>query len=64
MPALKQKVSHNSAYAAKAARIKELQIKIQDEAYLNNAIDRIAFVISRSLVENKTLTGNSADFLG
>lgn len=64
MSAVKQNVSTNSAYAAKAARIRELQQKIQDENYLNSAIDRIAFVISRSLVENKTLNGNSADFLG
>ncbi len=35
------------------ARIIELQKKIQDINYLDNAIDRIAVVISRRLVENK-----------
>ncbi|MFA6936872.1 MAG: hypothetical protein WCQ67_01425 [Treponema sp.] len=52
-----QTVSLNSA------RVIELQKKIQDENYINNAIDRIAVVISRCLVESKTLTGNSEDFL-
>ena len=52
-----QTVSLNSA------RVIELQKKIQDKNYINNAIDRIAVVISRCLVESKTLTGNSEDFL-
>lgn len=63
MTRVKQKNSTSGVYSSNSARILELQQKIQDENYLNNAIDRIAFVISRSLVENKTLTGNSADFL-
>jgi hypothetical protein len=35
-----------------SARILELQQKIRDQAYLENAIQRIAFVMSRQLVEN------------
>ena len=33
-------------------RLMELRIKIHDEEYLNNAIQRIAQVISKKLVEN------------
>lgn len=67
MPLTKKTVStiHQSAQAVSinSARIVELQKKIQDENYINNAIDRIAVVISRCLVESKTLTGNSEDYL-
>jgi hypothetical protein len=58
-------ISSNDAVelAAEDARIRDLQKKIQDDNYLNNAIDRIAVVISRRLVENRSVTGNSADFL-
>lgn len=53
----------NEALTISNARIRELQKKIQDDSYLDNAIDRIAVVISRRLVENRGVTGNSADFL-
>ncbi|MGP1496488.1 MAG: hypothetical protein ACTTJG_06775 [Treponema sp.] len=33
-------------------RLMELRLKIHDEEYLNNAIQRIAQVISKKLVEN------------
>jgi hypothetical protein len=36
---------------AKSARILELQKKINDSAYLDNAIQRMAFVMSKQLVE-------------
>ena len=35
-------------------KILELRKKIQDETYINNAIDRIAVVISRQVVENRS----------
>ena len=35
-----------------SARLMELRVKIHDEDYLNNAIQRIAQVISRKLVED------------
>jgi hypothetical protein len=57
------RISNAKGEAAEEARIRDLQKKIQDENYLNNAIDRIAVVISRRLVENRSVTGNSADFL-
>jgi hypothetical protein len=46
-----------------SVRIKDLQKKIQDESYLDNAIDRIAVIISRQLVEGRSTTGNSTAFL-
>ncbi|WP_318712854.1 hypothetical protein [Treponema sp.] len=33
-------------------KILELQKKIQDENYINSAIDRIALILSRQIVEN------------
>lgn len=33
-------------------KILELQKKIQDESYINSAIDRIALILSRQIVEN------------
>lgn len=44
-------------------RILELQRKIQDDNYLEYAIDRIAVIMSRHIVDNKSVTGNTADFL-
>lgn len=35
-----------------SARLMELRVKIHDEDYVNNAIQRIAQVISRKLVED------------
>ena len=34
-------------------RIVELQKKIQDEDYINSAIDRIALIMSRHIVEDR-----------
>lgn len=34
-----------------SARILELRRKIQDEAYIDNAVQRIALVLSRRIVE-------------
>ncbi|MBQ5400227.1 MAG: hypothetical protein IKQ66_04990 [Treponema sp.] len=36
-----------------AMRIKELQQKIQDENYINFAVERIALVVSRQIVEKR-----------
>ncbi|MCH5295166.1 MAG: hypothetical protein J1F14_04620 [Treponema sp.] len=44
-------------------RIAELQKKIQDKNYVNNAIDRIAVIMSRHIVGTHSTTGNTADFL-
>jgi len=53
----------NSAMQEK--RIADLKTKIQDELYVNSAIDRIAMVVSRQIVEtsNNSVTGNSASYL-
>jgi hypothetical protein len=32
-------------------RLRELQKKIQDENYINSAVDRIALIVSRRIVE-------------
>ena len=42
-----------AAKAARAVRVRELQGKIYEEAYMEAAIQRIALVLSRKLVENK-----------
>ena len=36
-----------------AMRIKKLQQKIQDENYINFAVERIALVVSRQIVEKR-----------
>ena len=59
MPAAKN-INSNSTLSP---RLKELQQKIHDDSYVNNAIDRIAVVMSRHLVEGQSLTGNTADFM-
>ncbi len=48
------------------ARISDLQKKIQDDMYVNSAIDRIALIVSRQIVENsaRSMTGHSADYVG
>jgi hypothetical protein len=46
-----------------SSRLIELKCKIQDRKYLNNAIDRIASVLSSRLVEAHGVTGNSAEFM-
>ncbi len=42
-------------------RIKELQMKIQDENYVNGAIERIALIVSRQIVEKHSVTGRAAE---
>ena len=44
--------SKNAVKTVLSPRILELQKKIQDENYINSAIDRIALVLSRQIVEN------------
>lgn len=44
-------------------RIKELQKKIQDESYINSAIERIALIMSRRLVEENPRSRNAAEKL-
>ena len=43
-------------------RIIELKQKIQDSSYVDNAIDRIAVIMSRHIVE-ENLAGNATEFL-
>ena len=43
--------SKNAVKTVLSPRILELQKKIQDENYINSAIDRIASIISRHIVE-------------
>ncbi len=45
------------------SKLFELKLKIQDRRYLNNAIDRIASVLSSRLVEAHGVTGNSTEFM-
>ncbi len=45
------------------SKLSELKLKINDRKYLNNAIDRIASVLSCRLVEAHGVTGNSAEFM-
>ncbi len=59
MPVSKNLKSNSSL----SPRLKDLQQKIQDDSYLNNAIDRIAVIMSRHIVETHSVTGNSADFM-
>jgi len=42
-------------------RLKELQKKIKDDSYINNAIDRIAVIISRQIVSTYSVTEHSAE---
>ncbi len=44
----------NPKKAVRAARVRELQEKVYEPSYLDAAIQRIALVLSRKLVENKT----------
>lgn len=47
-----------AAKAEKAARLAELQVKIQDPLYIDGAIQRIALVLSNNLVaDNKQTQG-------
>ena len=45
------------------SKLSDLKSKIRDRKYLNNAIDRIASVLSCRLVEAHGVTGNSAEFM-
>ncbi len=44
-------------------RIRELQLKIQDQAYVDYAIERIALIMSRQIVEKRNSSANSAEKL-
>ncbi|MBO5237086.1 MAG: hypothetical protein J6B32_08295 [Spirochaetaceae bacterium] len=39
---------------AREAKVRELQQKVQDQEYMEAAIQRIALVLSRKLVENNS----------
>lgn len=43
----------NPKKAVRAARVRELQDKVYEPSYIDAAIQRIALVLSRKLVENK-----------
>ena len=43
----------NPKKAIRAARVRELQVKVYEPSYMDDAIQRIAHVLSRRLVENK-----------
>jgi len=47
---------HAASDTSLSPKIKELQKKIQDENYINSAVDRIALVMSRHIVDLKTVT--------
>lgn len=44
----------NPKKAIRAARVRELQDKVYEPTYMDAAIQRIALVLSRKLVETKT----------
>lgn len=44
-------------------KVLELQSKIQDKNYINNAIDRIAVIMSKHIVGNRSNTLTAGDFL-
>ena len=46
-----QAVNNTTPNSALSPRIRELQKKIQDENYINSAVDRIALIMSRHIVE-------------
>ncbi len=58
-----EKLVGSSVESGISPRILELQRKIHDENYLDYAIDRIAVIMSRHIVESKNISGNNADFL-
>lgn len=45
----------DAVIASREMRVRELQQKVQDQAYMEAAIQRIALVLSRKLVENNTV---------
>ncbi len=48
-------VSKNSSCSKQLSpRLKELQVKIHDEKYIEYAVERIALVVSRRIVEKYT----------
>jgi len=44
-------------------KVLELQSKIQDKNHVNNAIDRIAVIMSKHIVGNRGNTLTAGDFL-
>ena len=46
-----QAVNNATPNSALSPRIRELQKKIQDENYINSAVDRIELLMSRHIVE-------------
>ena len=63
MPGTRKVVAKTAAQGDVSPKISDLQKKIQDADYINYAIDRIAVIMSRHIVENQSVTGNTADFL-
>ncbi|MBP5176355.1 MAG: hypothetical protein ILP07_10660 [Treponema sp.] len=54
-------VSKNSSCTKQLPpRLRELQVKIHDEKYIDYAVERIALVVSRRIVEKHT-SGRSAE---
>ncbi|MDD7014884.1 MAG: hypothetical protein PUI24_07895 [Spirochaetales bacterium] len=58
-----QSSTNASLNSALSPKLKALQQKIQDPVYIENAVDRIAVVISSRIVESKTPSLYSADIL-
>ena len=65
MPITKKRADGSSSgkrsNAAVMIRITELKQKIQDTDYVENAVDRIATVVSRKIVERPPMTERSAE---
>ncbi len=58
MPINKKRVSNRKTTGIPATeRIRDLQRKISDSEYINNAIDRIATVVSGRIVDRPSLQG-------
>ena len=53
----------NNAKASPSPKIEELQRKIRDASYVYGAIESIASVVSRRIVEGHAVSGKGADFL-
>ena len=57
MPVIKS----SSSPQTPSPKILEFQKKIQDESYISSAIDRIALIVSRQIVEKHSITGHSVE---
>ena len=44
-------------------RIREFQLKIQDQTYIDYAVERIALIVSRQIVEKRNTSAHSAEKL-